>query len=396
MKVAITTLGCDKNTVDSETLAGALKSQGYTLVARDKDADIIVVNTCAFIKSARDEAVKVIKSKLSLRGTKQSSPKVIVTGCITVKHKNLIPSGVEVWEIGKHSGQKLLSTPKSYTYIKISDGCDNHCSYCTIPSIRGKYIARPESEILAEITHFASLGVGEFILVAQDLTKYPSLVSLIHNISIIKGVKRIRLHYIYPSGITDDLVQEIVFNPKVCKYLDIPFQHVSPRILELMHRKPIDPLALVKELQSHNITIRSTFMLGFPTETEEDFQMLCEFLRQAKLDYVGFFKYSREPETPAHSLPQIDAKTKLARLKTAQAIQNTVLTEKHNELIGKTLKVVCDFNDDVLGYSIVRSERMSPDVDPVIIVSGNLQVGRYCDVKVTGVKDENLLGEEES
>jgi len=412
-KVAITTLGCDKNTCDSETLAGALKARGYILVARDEDADIIIVNTCAFIKSARDEALKVIKSKLSLRealATKQSrsiKPKIIVTGCITVKHKSLLPAGVEVWEIGTYPvtptarhpfvpkgniGQKLLSTPGSYTYIKISDGCNNHCSYCTIPSIRGKYKARPESEILAEITHFATLGVGEFILVAQDLTKYPNLVTLIRNISKIKGVQRIRLHYIYPSGITDALITEIKSNPKVCKYLDISFQHVSPRILELMHRPLIDPLAIIKKLDG--ITIRSTFMVGFPTETEEDFGMLCNFLKAARLDYVGFFKFSREPETPAYSLPQTDAKTKTARLKAVQAIQSNILLQKHATLIGKVKKVVCDFADGVLGYSITRSESQSPNVDPVIIVNSVLQVGGYYDIKIAGTEKENLIGEE--
>jgi len=385
MKVAITTLGCDKNTVDSETLAGALKSQGYTLVARDEDADIIIVNTCAFIKSARDEALKVIKSKLKYKA------KVVITGCITVKHKNLLPDGVEVWEIGKHTGQKLLSTPQSYTYIKISDGCDNHCSYCTIPSIRGRYIARHETDILKEITHFANIGVGEFILVAQDLTRYPNLIALIRNISKIKGVKRIRLHYIYPSGITDDLITEVKTNPKVCKYLDIPFQHISPRILNLMNRKPINPLALVKKL--HGITVRSTFMVGFPTETEEDFEILCNFLKTARLDYVGFFKYSREVGTPAHSMSQIDDKTKTSRLKTVQSIQNDILLQIHQSKIGKTVKVVCDFVDDVLGYSIVRSESQSPDVDPVIIVKDKLQVGRYYEVKIKELRDENLIGE---
>jgi len=197
----------------------------------------------------------------------------------------------------------------------------------------------------------------------------------------------------YPSGITDDLINEVATNPKVCKYLDIPLQHVSPRILELMHRKPIDHLALVKKLRAHNITLRSTFMLGFPTETDEDFQTLCDFLRTARLDYVGFFKYSREPGTPAFSLPQVDAKTKTLRLKAAQTIQNVILTEKHNVLIDKTIKVVCDFVDNVLGYSIVRSERMSPDVDPAIIVNSILQVGKYYEVKITGTSKQNLTGE---
>ena len=407
-KVALTTLGCDKNTCDSECLAGALKAQGYTFVADDADADIIIVNTCAFIKSARDEALRVIKSKLEFK----DHARIVVTGCMTVKHKNLIPDGVEVWDIAKiplleevdakadsvvSPNQKLLSTPQSYAYIKISDGCDNRCSYCTIPSIRGSYKARPESEILDEVTRFASLGVGEFILVAQDLTKYPNLVKLIQNISKINGVQRIRLHYVYPNGITQELLDEIARNPKVCKYLDIPFQHVSPRIVSLMNRKggAAEYLELIANVRKKipGITIRSTFMVGFPTETDDDFAIACDFLETANLDYVGFFKYSREQGTPAYSMEQVPEKIKSARLKTIQAIQSKVLEAKHNGLVGQRIKVVCDFYDAVLGCSITRCEHLSPEVDPIIIVKARLKVGEYAEIKITGVQKENLVGE---
>jgi len=393
MKVALTTLGCDKNTCDSETLAGALKTQGHTFVADDADADIIIVNTCAFIKPARDEALRVIKSKLKYK----NKARIVVTGCITVKHKNLIPDGVEVWEIGKYHGQKLLSTLQSYAYIKIADGCNNHCSYCTIPSIRGPYKVRTESEILAEVTHFAKLGVPEYILVAQDLTKYPNLVGLIKKISKIKGVQRIRLHYVYPNGITQELLDEIARNPKICKYLDIPFQHVSPRILKLMNRKggAQEYLALISNIRKTipTVSIRSTFMIGFPTETDEDFEILYKFLKTAKLDYVGFFKYSREQGTPAYSMPQVAPKIKIARLETIQAIQSEILKEIQVGIIGQTIKVVCDFYDAVLGCSITRCEFLSPDVDPVIIVRGRLGVGEFAEIKITGTQEENLLGE---
>lgn len=391
MKVALTTLGCDKNTCDSENLAGALRAQGHAFVTSDADADIIIVNTCAFIKSARDEALRVIKSKLKYKA------RIIVTGCITVKHKDLIPSGVEIWEIGKFDGQKLLSTPPSYAYIKIADGCNNHCTYCTIPSIRGQYKARTEADILSEITRFASLGVGEFILVAQDLTKYPNLVGLVKNISRISGVERIRLHYVYPNGITDDLVNEIACNPKVCKYLDIPFQHVSQRILKLMNRKggKEEYLELIESIRRNipNIAIRSTFMVGFPTETDEDCRMLCDFLKTACLDYVGFFKYSREVGTPAYSMPQVGAKIKTLRLETVRSIQSAILAAKHANLVGQTIKVVCDFFDVVLGYSITRCEHLSPEIDPVIIVRERLKTGENAKIKIIGTQKENLIGE---
>lgn len=390
-KIALTTLGCDKNTCDSESLAGALKAQGFLFVADDAEADIIIVNTCAFIKSARDEAIKVIKSKLKYNA------RVVVTGCITVKHKDLIPNGVEILEIGKLQGQKLLSTPQSYAYIKISDGCNNHCSYCTIPSIRGSYKARPEAEILDEIARFAIIGVPEYILVAQDLTKYPNLVGLIQNISKINGVERIRLHYVYPNGITKDLVKEIAHNPKVCKYLDIPFQHVSPRIIKLMNRKGGAEayLEIINNLRKSipGIIIRSTFMVGFPTEADEDFCMLCDFLEAAKLDYVGFFKYSREPETAAYLMPQVNPRTKSLRLDAVEAIQSGILEEKHANLIGQTLKVVCDYYDAVLGCSITRCEFQSPEVDPVIFVHGRLKPGEFAKTKIVGTQEKNLLGE---
>lgn len=391
MKIALTTLGCDKNTCDSETLAGALRAQGHIFISSDADADIIIVNTCAFIKSARDEALSVIKSKLKYKA------RVVVTGCITVKHKDLIPSGVEIWEIGKYDGQKLLSTPQSYAYIKIADGCNNHCTYCTIPSIRGSYKARAETDILNEITRFANLGVGEFILIAQDLTKYPNLIGLIRKISQINGVERIRLHYVYPNGISKDLINEIACNPKVCKYLDIPFQHVSQRILKLMNRKGSaeEYLELITTIRANipHIAIRSTFMVGFPTETDEDFKILCDFLKTARLDYVGFFKYSREIGTPAYSMPQVVAKVKTLRLETVHSIQSAILAAKHANLVGQTVKVVCDFYDTVLGCSITRCEHLSPEVDPVIIVRERLKTGENAKIKIIGTQNENLIGE---
>lgn len=405
-KIAIITLGCDKNRCDSEQLAGTLKTQGFILVASDKDADIIIVNTCAFIGKARSETLQVINSELKYKTRAASRGKiikVIVTGCITAKHKALIPAEVdEIWALPDFADSyKLLSTPQSYAYIKIAEGCDNWCSYCTIPAIRGGYKSRPKKDILAEVSRFAALGVPEFILVAQDLTKYESgganLAGLIREISGIPGVERIRLHYMYPDGVTDELIHEIAVNPKVCKYIDMPLQHVSTRILSLMNRHggANEYMALINKLRSivPTITIRSTFMVGFPTETAEDFRELCDFLTSVKLDYVGFFAYSREPFTRAYSMVQIAEKTKSIRLRTAERVQNAVLMQKNRELVGATLKVVCDSYDDVLGCSVTRSEYQSPEVDPYIAIYKCLSVGKFYRIKVTGFKDENLTGE---
>ena len=407
-KVCITTLGCDKNTCDSEQLAAELRAKGHVLVATDAEADIIIVNTCSFIESARKEAIKVINSKLKYK----PRAKVVVTGCATVRHRDIIPSWVdEVWEISKtQTVPKLLSTPRSYAYIKIADGCDNQCSYCTIPSIRGGYVSRPKQEIIDEVTHFAKLGVSEFILVAQDITKYSSvgdnqkhsgrtsgLTTLIKSISKIDGVQRIRLHYVYPSGITDDLINEIAKNPKVCKYLDIPFQHVSSRIVGLMNRKgrSAEYTTLIKRLRSAipGVVLRSTFMVGFPTETEEEFNELCDFIKTNKLDCVGFFAYSREPGTTAHAMSQIGAKIKKMRLQAIQGLQRDVLFHKNQKLIGKTVKVVCDIYDSVIGYSIARMRTQSPDVDPHVIINDVMQPGKEYTVRIIGTHEENLVGE---
>ena len=411
-KVCITTLGCDKNTCDSEQLAAELRAKGHILVATDADADVIIINTCSFIESARREAIKVIKSKFKYK----PRAKIVVTGCATVKHRNIIPDGVdEIWEISKsQTVPKLLSTPRSYAYIKIADGCDNQCAYCTIPSIRGGYVSRPKQDIIDEVTHFANLGVKEFILVAQDLTKYSSignqynlsgqkhsgqtsgLTNLLQSISRVRGVQRIRLHYVYPSGITDDLIDEVAKNPKVCKYLDIPFQHVSRRIVELMNRKGSSEeyTALIEKLRNRipGIAIRSTFMVGFPTETDEEFAELCNFMKINQLDFVGFFAYSREAGTRAYAMSQISAKTKNMRLRAIQAVQRDVLLHKDKKLIGKTVKVICDFHDSMIGYSIARTQYQSPEVDPCVIIHEPMQPGQEYTVRITDTQEENLIG----
>ena len=392
-KICITTLGCDKNRADSETLAGYLQRAGCQMVADDADADIIIINTCGFINSARQESIECITEKL----IHKSHAQLVVCGCIVPNHRQELTEGlpeVDVWwetknyeqlaELltGKKAevGNKLLSTPSSYVYVKIADGCNRCCAFCTIPSIRGKYYSRSIEDIVGEVRHFAELGVPEYILVAQDVTMYgvdigTDLVSLLKAITAVDGVKRVRLHYCYPELLTDKLLKEIAENDKVVKYLDIPFQHCNERILKLMGRRGSAEIyqKLVHKIRSiiPGITLRATMMVGFPTETETEFNELVDFLQDVKLDYVGFFAYSREPGTASYSMEQVKAVVKRERLKTIEKVQQKILDAKHKSEKGHVVRVVCDAV--VNGVARCRTFAQSPEVDPCIYIDVSKQ-----------------------
>ncbi len=387
-KVCITTLGCDKNRADSEVLAGYLQRAGCQMIDNDDEADIIIVNTCGFINSAREESIGVITEKLSHK----SHAKLVVCGCIVPRNRQELQDGlpeVDIWwetknyenlaELltGKKAvvGNKLLSTPPSYVYLKIADGCNRRCAFCTIPLIRGKYVSRTINDIVTEVRHFAELGVPEYILVAQDVTMYgidigTNLVELLRAITAVDGVRRVRLHYCYPELLTDNLLAEIAKNDKVVKYLDIPFQHCNARILKLMGRRGDAETyrKLISKIRNviPGITIRATMMVGFPTETDAEFAELVEFLQDVKLDYVGFFAYSREKGTAAYSLPQVKAVVKKTRLKTVERIQQGLLDAKHASERGRVVHVVCDAVVD--GVARCRTAAQSPEVDPCIYI----------------------------
>ncbi len=400
MKVSITTLGCDKNRVDSERLASFLRSSGFELIADDESADMIIINTCGFINTAREESLNAISQKIKFK----PRAKIIVCGCMVEKYKDeltkQIPQ-VDVWWGTKDyeqlvenlsqnkliKGHKLLSTPKSYTYIKISEGCNRACAFCTIPSIKGRYISRTIDEIIEEVEHFAGLGVPEYILVAQDVTSYgidigTNLVNLLRSITNIKGVKRVRLHYCYPDMLSDELIKEIASNEKIVKYLDIPFQHCSDRIIKAMRRKggevEFENLITKLRMTIKDLTIRATFIVGFPTETEQEFDQLVQFLKYVKLDYVGFFIYSREQGTPAYDMQQVDEEVKGKRLAIIESVQSKILEAKDLANKGKKVKVVCDEILD--GASKCRTFGQSPEVDPCVIVDGELEVGGEYDI----------------
>ena len=387
-KVCITTLGCDKNRADSEVLAGYLQRAGCSMVTSDDEADIIIVNTCGFINSARQESINCITEKL----IHKSHAQLVVCGCIVPNNRDELREGlpeVDIWWDTKNyqdlaklltgkevvAGNKLLSTPSSYVYIKIADGCNRRCAFCTIPSIRGKYVSRAIDDIVAEVEHFAKLGVPEFILVAQDVTMYgvdigSGLVDLLRAITAVDGVKRVRLHYCYPELLTDKLLQEIADNERIVKYLDIPFQHCNARILKLMGRRGDaesyrDLIAKIRSVIP-GVTIRATMMVGFPTETDAEFNELVEFLKVVKLDYVGFFAYSREPGTAAFDMKQVKAAVKKERLRVVENTQQKILDAKHESEKGRTVRVVCDAV--VEGIARCRTAAQSPEVDPCIYI----------------------------
>lgn len=388
MKVCITTLGCDKNRADSEVLAGYLQRAGCQIIDNDDEAQIIIVNTCGFINSAREESINSITAKLPHK----SHAKLVVCGCIVPNNEQALKEGlpeVDIWwgtknyqELatlltGKNAvaGDKLLSTPSSYVYIKIADGCNRRCAFCTIPLIRGKYVSRSIDEIVTEVRHFAELGVPEYILVAQDVTMYgvdigSNLVELLRAITAVDGVKRVRLHYCYPELLTDKLLTEMANNDKVVKYLDIPFQHCNARILKLMGRRGDAEtyMALITKIRRMipSITIRATMMVGFPTESDAEFEELVAFLKAVKLDYVGFFAYSREKGTTAYSMKQIKAADKKARLRIVERVQQTILDAKHERERGQVVHVVCD--EVVDGVARCRTAAQSPEVDPCIYI----------------------------
>lgn len=392
-KVCITTLGCDKNRADSEVLAGYLQRAGCQIVADDNDADIIVVNTCGFINSARKESINCITEKLAHKTHAQ----LVVCGCIVPNNREELIAGlpeVDVWWDTKNyhdlaklltgkeivNGNKLLSTPTSYVYIKIADGCNRNCAFCKIPSIRGKYVSRPINEIIAEVEHFAKIGVPEFILVAQDVTMYgidlsSSLVELLQAITAVDGVKRVRLHYCYPELLTDKLLQEIANNDRVVKYLDIPFQHCNERVLKLMGRRGNAETyrTLVEKIRRviPGVAIRATMMVGFPTETDEEFNELVEFLEAVKLDYVGFFAYSREVGTASYAMPQVKASVKKERLRIVEKVQSKILDAKHKNQKGQVVRVVCDAV--VNGVARCRTAGQSPEVDPCIYIDQTVE-----------------------
>ena len=398
----VISLGCDKNRVDSEKLLGLIKDRGYRLTDDLSKAQIVIVNTCAFLQSAREEAIETV---LECADYKDGNlEKLVVTGCLPQKFIDelYLPLqevdiflGINDYEklfealeasykenvrqnyVGKgndgYMQSRVLTTDEHYAYLKIADGCYNHCTYCLIPKIRGKYRSYKMEDLLAEAKELGD--IAELILVAQDTTRYGedlygknSFVELLQKLSSLENIHSIRLLYCYPDVITDELIAEIAGNPKIIKYMDIPLQHSENRVLKLMNRKGTREgyLTLFKKLRERipGIAIRSTFISGFPTETEEEFEGMLAFVKEAKLFNCGFFAYSKEPDTGAYRLkPQVHHATKKRRVAALYKAQAEVAATLLSDFVGKEIEVLCDGIDYEKGCFIGRAYFSAPDID---------------------------------
>ena len=422
--VGFISLGCDKNRVDLEKIIFNLKNFGLTIVSDPEKANIIIVNTCSFLESARIESVDAILEMIEFKGS--NLEKLIVTGCINeLNYSDLNTSLPEVdafvnikdnekiveivaslYNINincQYVSDRVLTTPNHYAYLKIAEGCNNFCTYCLIPYIRGRYRSETIENLIAEANALADKGVTELILVAQDVTKYgidlyksKKLVTLIRELSKIDKIKWIRLLYCYPEEIDDELISEIRDNNKVVKYLDIPLQHVSTPVLKAMNRRSnyesIESLFTKLKCTSPNIVLRTTFILGFPGETEEDIELIEKFLGKFKLNNVGFFTYSREEGTKSYNFDnQIDEDTKHVRLDRLSQIQYEIVQNINLHLLGQEFDVIVDevYND----YSVARFYGQSPQIDTVIYIKEKLNVGQFYKVKITNLLEYDLEGE---
>lgn len=422
-KVGFITLGCDKNRVDGEKILASFVNNGYKPVVNAEDADVIVVNTCGFIESAKEESIDAILDMCAIK--EETGAKIIVTGCLAERYKEVLSK--EIPEIDailplcennnvlsvvennfkKSKNDRVLTTPPHYAYIKIADGCNNKCAFCAIPSIRGKYVSTPIEEIVDEAKEVIEKnGVKELIVVAQDTTRYGkdlygkySLIELLDNLSNL-DVEWIRILYCYPELLTDELLDYIDNNPKICKYLDVPMQHCSNNVLRAMRRRNTKEQAieLINRIRSKksNFSIRSTFMVGFPGESEEDFEELIDFIKTQKLDNVGFFAYSREEGTASYDMDnQIDEKVKQNRLEKAFLTQQETIFEKNYSYVGKTLKVLYEGIDEEKQLFYGRSEYQAPDVDGKVYFTAKScpLVGEFYTIKITNAVGYDLKGE---
>ena len=435
-KIGFVSLGCSKNLVDTEVMLHALVSAGHEITPDETEADIVVVNTCGFIGDAKQESIDNIldiawlKKNRSLRG-------IIATGCMVERYReqvleqlpevdavlgiaarDRIVEAVEAVLRGERfsafgdideaplGGDRVLTTPEHMAYLKIAEGCDNRCTYCAIPLIRGRFRSRPIEDIVEEARGLAALGVKELCLIAQDTTRYGldlygeyRLADLVRAICKETDIPWIRLLYCYPDKITDDLIAELRDNPRLLKYMDIPIQHISDRVLSAMNRhgdsKTIREAIARLRAAVPDITLRTTVIVGFPGETEEEFSELCAFVKEARFDRFGAFTYSPEEDTPAALLPdQIDEQEKQDRYDTVMATQLPIAEEKNATKVGKRITVLCEGYDPVAEAHYGRSEADAPDVDGKVYFTSSrrLAEGEFYTVKIDEVLDYDLVG----
>jgi len=404
VKVYIISLGCPKNLTDTEVLMGKLVSAGHEITTKEKDADIFIVNTCAFLKSAREEAIRTIK-----RLQKTGKP-VYTAGCLPkYLQKSPSPSGRGARGEGKliqpidsiglfsYKIPRIKATPPWTAYVKIAEGCDNRCSYCLIPRIRGRLRIRKKEDILKEVRLLAKRGVKEIIFVAQDTTAHPQLAQILKQTAKVDGVHWIRIMYAHPEHLSDKVIKVIKTEPKIVKYIDLPIQHINDKILGLMNRSGMtgqDIKKLLSNLRREipGITIRTSLIVGFPQETESDFQELLNFIKEVKFERLGVFRYSKEDGTPASNMRgQVPEKVKSYRFHKLMSQQNKISRELNKKMIGKIIEVLYE------GRGRGRAAFDAPEIDGSVIISPpkagkNLRPGEFVRSRIASSRDYVLTG----
>ena len=450
MKVGFVSLGCSKNLIDTEIVIGQFKKNKYEIENDPEKAEIIVINTCGFITSAKEEAINTILEMAEYK--KKNCKYLIVIGCLVQRYyEELIEELPEVdlfikideydnlWrKINKlikedaieisttHTSkkitemkplpmptqkeflQRIITTGENYAYLKIGEGCSNRCTYCAIPYIRGPFVSRPQEEIIEEAKLLAKKGIKELIIIAQDTTKYgvdiygeSKLAELLQKISQIPEIKWIRFLYTYPEGITEELIQTVKNNEKICKYFDIPIQHISNTVLKRMNRRTskqqIEKLIEKLRTEIPNVTLRTSLIVGFPGETIQDFEELQKFVEKAKFDKLGVFMYSKEDGTPAAKLlGQIHSNTKKSRYNKIMQEQQKISNENLKRKIGQEIEVIVENILPEEQLLIGRTKQDVPDIDGIIYIKGKIKkslIGKFVNVKIIDVKEYDLIGE---
>lgn len=434
--VALISLGCAKNLVNSEQMLYLLDEAGYVISPDPDGSDAVIVNTCGFIDAAKSEAIDTILQMAELKNSSRLK-KIIVTGCLPERYREDIMTelpeidavlgvgsfadivtaldevfaGDTVSRFGDQSAPvdelpRIVTTGPSWAYLKIAEGCNNFCAFCAIPYIRGRYRSRTMDNILEEAKDLASHGIKELIVIAQDITKYGtdlygkrSLALLCRKLAEIDGIEWIRLHYTYPDQFDDELIDEIAGNDKIVKYLDIPIQHINDGILKAMNRHGTgdDIRRLFKTLRERipDLVLRTSLIAGLPGEGEAEFEELCDFLREARIERAGVFPFSPEEGTPAADMPHVDFDTAQRRAELIMELQQEIMDDFCNAQVGKTLKVLCEGYDEEQQMFYGRSYADSPDIDGLVYFDGAGCEGRIVDVMINAATDEGfLIGEE--
>ena len=432
---AMISLGCAKNLVNSEQMLYLMSEAGFTLVSEAEGADLAIVNTCGFIDAAKTEAIDNILALAELKKQGKLGG-LIVTGCLAERYKdsilselpeidavlgvgnfkdivaaaNTVMEGRNLSLFGSNSAPvdeipRVVSTGPAWAYLRIAEGCNNFCAFCAIPYIRGHYRSRSMENILEEANDLAAHGVKELIVIAQDITRYGtdlygkrSLAALCRELAKIEGVEWIRLHYLYPDQFDDELIDEIAANGKIVKYLDIPIQHINDSILKAMNRRGTggEIRSLFKTLRARipGLVLRTSLISGLPGEGEAEFEELCEFLKEARIERVGVFPFSPEEGTPAAAMPHVDEAEAQRRADLIMQLQAPIMDDYCNSFLGKTIRVLYEYYDEESGYHVGRSYADSPDIDGLVLFSGDCAEGDMVDVLITDTDEGLLIGEQ--